>query len=336
MNASPHPALNPALIGLDWGTSSLRAYLLGGNGTLIDRRAEGWGIQHLPEGGYAAAFRGVAGEWLDRWPALPVLAAGMVGSRNGWREVPYIACPADPASIASGLVAFDSGCGMIHLVPGLMQGGSLPDVMRGEEMQIVGVLAMQPALAERSLMVLPGTHCKWAVVEQGRVVRFTTYLTGELFAMLRDHSIIGRPAKEMGATATGLEFDHEAFTRGVRSAHESGAVGIAPRLFTARSLFLTGGLTAPQTLDYLSGLLVGEEIRSVVAGLAGAACPAIVLLGDPTLCSRYQLALAQFDIHDAQALNETGPLGLWRIGEAAGLVKHAPDHVNEDESCGST
>ena len=197
MNTSQHPAL----IGLDWGTSSLRAYLLGPNGTLIDRRAEGWGIQHLPAGGYPAAFRGVAGEWLDRWPALPVLAAGMVGSRNGWREVPYVECPADPASIASGLVAFDSGCGTIHLVPGLMQGGSLPDVMRGEEMQIVGALAMQPALAERSLLVLPGTHCKWAVLERGRVVRFTTYLTGELFAMLRDHSIIGRPAKEIKATA---------------------------------------------------------------------------------------------------------------------------------------
>jgi 2-dehydro-3-deoxygalactonokinase len=164
-------------------------------------------------------------------------------------------------------------------------------------------------------------------------VRFTTYLTGELFAMLRDHSIIGRPAKELGATATGPDFDREAFTRGVRSARESGAMGIAPRLFTARSLVLTGAITASQTLDYLSGLLVGEEIRSVVAGLADAAspailhCPSIVLLGDPTLCNRYRLALSQFGIDDVQALNETGPLGLWRIGEAAGLVAHAPDTI---------
>jgi 2-dehydro-3-deoxygalactonokinase len=214
-----------------------------------------------------------------------------------------------------------------------MQGGSLPDVMRGEETQIIGVLAMQPKLAERALLVLPGTHCKWAVVERGRVVRFTTYLTGELFAMLRDHSIIGRPAKEIGETAAGPEFDREAFTRGVRSARESGAVGIAPRLFTARSLFLTGALTAPQTLDYLSGLLVGEEIRSAVAGLADAVspsiahCPSIALVGDPTLCNRYRLALSQFGIDDVQALNETGPLGLWRIGEAAGLVAHDPDTI---------
>jgi 2-dehydro-3-deoxygalactonokinase len=110
-------------------------------------------------------------------------------------------------------------------------------------------------------------------------------------------------------------------------------VGIAPRLFTARSLFLTGALTAPQTLDYLSGLLVGEEIRSVVAGLgdtdspAIVHCPSIALLGDPTLCNRYRLALSQFGIDDVQALNETGPLGLWRIGEAAGLVAHDPDTI---------
>lgn len=321
-----------SLIGLDWGTSSLRAYLFGPDGSLIDRRAEGWGIQHLPDGGFVAALRGVAGAWLDRWPAVPVVAAGMVGSRNGWHEVPYADCPADLATIAQGLVAFDTGVGTIHLVPGLIQREPLPDVMRGEEMQIVGALAMQPRLAERSLLVLPGTHCKWAVVERGRVVRFTTYLTGELFAMLRDHSIIGRPAKEARAIATGVAFDREAFTRGVRSARESGAAGMTPRLFTARSLFLTGELAATQTLDYLSGLLIGEEIRGAVVGLPLADCPAIMLLGDPTLCDRYRLALSQFGIDAVHPLNDTGPLGLWQIGQAAGLVRHGQEPVNTFES----
>lgn len=316
MTSSPEPAL----IGLDWGTSSLRAYLFGPGGEIIDRRAEGWGIQHLPPGGYAAAFRGVAGGWLDRWPALPVLAAGMVGSRNGWREVPYVACPADPAVIARGLVAFDTGCGTIHLVPGLEQRGPQPDVMRGEEVQIVGALAMQPESAERSTLVLPGTHCKWATIEQGRVVRFTTYLTGELFAMLRDHSIVGRPAKEAHARDGTAGFDEEAFTRGIKTARDSGAAGVASRLFTARSLFLTGDITAPQTLDYLSGLLIGEEIRSATVGPPDAVCPAIVLLGDPSLCERYRLALATFGIDTVKALNDTGPMGLWRIGVAAGLA----------------
>jgi 2-dehydro-3-deoxygalactonokinase len=316
---------DPVMIGLDWGTSSLRAYLLGADGTLLDRRVTGHGIQHLPAGGYAAAFRGVAEEWLERFPSLPIVAAGMVGSRNGWHEVPYVTCPADPRSIAKGLLAFDSGCGMVHLVPGLSQAGPLPDVMRGEEMQIIGAVALEPDLAAASLFVLPGTHCKWATIAEGRVTRFTTYLTGELFAMLREHSIIGRPAKEAGVVAQPGMYDREAFAKGVRAARESGAVGVAPRLFSTRSLFLAGDLTIPQTLDYLSGLLIGEEIRSVLAELGVAGCPPLVLLGDPALCDRYRLALVTFGINHVRALNETGPLGLWRIAVAAGLVARAPE-----------
>jgi 2-dehydro-3-deoxygalactonokinase len=316
---------DPIMIGLDWGTSSLRSYLLGVDGTLLDRRGTSHGIQHLPVGGYIAAFRDVAGDWLERWPSLPVVAAGMVGSRNGWLEVPYVACPADPESIANGLVAFDSGCGTIHLVPGLSQGGPFPDVMRGEEMQIIGALALEPALAAASLFVLPGTHCKWATIAEGRVTRFTTYLTGELFAMLRDHSILGRPAKEAGVVAQPGIVDRDAFAKGVQAARESEAVGVAPRLFSTRSLFLNGDLTVSQTLDYLSGLLIGDEIRSVLAELGAAACPPLVLLGDPALCDRYRLALATFGIDRVRALDETGPLGLWQIAVAAGLVARAPE-----------
>ena len=327
-------ASDPVMIGLDWGTSSLRAYLLGADGRLLDRRATGHGIQHLPAGGYAAAFRGVAGEWLDRCPSLPIVAAGMVGSRNGWHEVPYVACPADPHSLAQGLVAFDSGSGTIHLVPGLSQVGPVPDVMRGEEMQIIGALALEPDLAAAALCVLPGTHCKWAMIEDGRVTRFTTYLTGELFALLRDHSIVGRPAKEAGLVAQPGIFDHEAFAKGVQAARESGASGVASRLFSTRSLFLNGDLTAAQTLDYLSGLLIGEEIRSAVADFRATAFPPLVLLGDPALCDRYRLALATFGIDRVRVLNETGPRGLWQIAAAAGLVARATEGQNASVSHG--
>ena len=310
---------SPALVGIDWGTSALRACLFERDGTVCDRRAEPWGIQHLPAGGYAAAFRGVAGEWLDRWPALPVLASGMVGSRQGWHEVPYVECPADPATLAAGLVPFDSPCGRIHLVPGLAQAGEFPDVMRGEEVQIVGALTADPALAASSVLVLPGTHCKWATVRDGRVIRFTTYLTGELFAMLRGHSIIGRPAREAGLEPGGPE-GLSAFRRGVCVARDSGGAGISGRLFTTRSLYLVGDLPLEHTLDYLSGLLVGDEIRSVVFGLGGAACPPLVLIGAATLCDRYRLALTEFGIDRVRLADETGPAGQWRIAVAAGLV----------------
>ncbi|MEI6239686.1 MAG: 2-dehydro-3-deoxygalactonokinase [Planctomycetia bacterium] len=317
MDRSPQPGL----IGLDWGTSSLRAYLHAPDGAVVERRAEPWGIQYLPHGGYAAAFRGVAGDWRDRWPEVPVLAAGMVGSRQGWREVPYVDCPADPATIAAGIVEFATDCGTLHIAPGIAQTGASPDVMRGEETQIVGAIVREPALAADSLLVLPGTHCKWARIRNGRVVRFTTYLTGELFAMLRDHSIIGRPAREArvaGAAGPGSA----AFLRGVGTARDSGAEGIAGKLFTTRSLYLAGDVPVADTLDYLSGLLVGEEIRSVLAGLGGA-CPPCVLLGEAGLCSRYREALAAFGVGQARALDETGPAGLWHIAVAAGLVPHS-------------
>lgn len=315
-----HP-VQPSLIGLDWGTSSLRAYLYGSDGAVLDRRGRPWGIQHLPEGGYAAAFRGIAGDWREQWPHLPALAAGMVGSRQGWREVPYVACPADPDTIAAGIVSFDTECGVLHLVPGISQGGDTPDVMRGEETQIVGALVREAGLAENSLLVLPGTHCKWARIQDGRVVRFTTYLTGELFAMLRDHSIIGRPARDAAKDAAAASPTRiAAFGRGVRTARDGGAAGIAGKLFTTRSLYLTGDLQVADTLDYLSGLLIGEELRSVLTGLDSGRWPPCVLLGDPALCGRYREALTDFGADDVLSLDDTCPAGLWHIAVAAGLV----------------
>lgn len=319
----PHAAVHrasdsqPALIGIDWGTSTLRAYLLAADGSMIDRRALPWGIQHLPAGGYAEAFLTIVGGWRDRGPDLPVLAAGMVGSRTGWREVPYVECPADAGAIAAGVVPFESECGLMHLVPGVMQGGSAPDMMRGEETQIIGAIEREPWLAADALLVLPGTHSKWASIHDGRVTGFTTYLTGELFAMLRDHSIIGGLARDAagGTDATRAA----AFRRGVDAIRAGGAAGIAGTLFSTRSLCLCGELNAADSLDYLSGLLVGEELRSVLAKHDGA-LPPCVLVGDPTLCSRYRDACAAFGIDGMRTLDETAQYGLWRIACAVGLV----------------
>jgi 2-dehydro-3-deoxygalactonokinase len=307
------------LIALDWGTSSLRAYLLDSSGAARESRSWPWGIQHTPPGDFATAFRTAVGDWRERWPDVPAMAAGMIGSRQGWREVPYVDCPADPAGIAARLLAFDTGCGTLHLVPGVMQRGALPNVLRGEETQVVGALALEPALADHSLLVLPGTHSKWVNICRGRIERFATYMTGELFAVLREHSILGRPARESGP-AVGEPIHEEAFRRGLRIARESGPEGVASRLFTTRSLFLAGDLPAAQTLDYLSGLLIGEELRSVVAGFGGAACPPLVLIGEAALCGRYAEALKECGIDRLQVLENTAPAGLWQLAGAAGLL----------------
>lgn len=304
-----------ALIALDWGTSSLRAQLLDAQGEAIETRSEPWGIMHTPDGDFAQAFRTLVGDWRERWPHLPALACGMIGSRNGWREVPYIDAPATLAQIGAGLLRFDTGCGDLHLVPGVMQRGALPNVLRGEETQVFGALQMCPELIERGLLVLPGTHSKWVDVRAGRLDAFATYMTGELFAVLRDHSILGRPARDEGAGSSA-----QAFQLGLGNARDAGAEGIAARLFTARSLYLAEDLPAAHTLDYLSGLLIGEEVRSVVASLGDESCPPLVLIGEQTLCDRYRQGLEFFGISEVRHLEHATRTGLWRIAQAAGLV----------------
>jgi 2-dehydro-3-deoxygalactonokinase len=315
------PPRTPALIGLDWGTSSLRAHLIAADGGVLETRRQPWGILHLPEGGFPAAYRGMVGDWRDRWPALPALAAGMIGSRQGWHEVAYVPCPADTAAIAAGLESIDVDGGRLAIVPGVVQRGHLPDVLRGEETQILGALALDPALAADSLLVLPGTHSKWVTVRAGRLERFSTHMTGELFAVLRDHSILGRPARE--SIGAGNDCD-EAFLRGLRTARESGAAGVAGRLFSTRSLFLVGDLPAEATLHYLSGLLVGEEIRGGLAARNNAAPRRLAVIGDPGLCARYRLAFTEFAIDSPSVIDDTAAAGLWRIAVAAGLVAAAP------------
>lgn len=302
----------PRLIALDWGTSSLRAYLLGAGAAVLDSRFRTWGIQHTPDGDFARAYQQLVGDWLERWPHLPALASGMIGSRQGWREVPYVDCPADERRLADGLVVIDTGGSRLHLAPGVMQKGERPNVLRGEETQVVGALWRDRSLRDDALLVLPGTHSKWVSVREGRLVSFDTYLTGELFALLRDHSILGRPAQEQGIEASSAAFD-----RGLRVARQASR-GIADQLFSVRSLVLSGELSAAHSLDYLSGLLIGEELRCALAGFDE--LPALVLLGDPALCQRYQHALDQFGHAGVRTLDDAGVAGLWRIAEAAGLL----------------
>jgi 2-dehydro-3-deoxygalactonokinase len=306
------------LIALDWGTTSLRAYLLGEGGAVIDERRQPWGILHMPEGGFAAALCGVAGDWLAATPGLPCIASGMVGSAQGWREAPYASCPADAAMLARMLMAFDAAPNVrLHIVPGVYSAGERPDVMRGEETQVVGLLALQPNLAANARLVMPGTHCKWVRVSGGRISGFHTYMTGELYALLAQHSILGRPAREAGG---GVASD-TAFERGVSAVQRHGACGAAPLLFSTRTLVLDGQLDARDSLEYLSGLLVGEELRCALpASMEPDAAP-LVLVGDAALCARYRRALALWGAAAQPANEGAACAGLWHIARQAGLLR---------------
>jgi 2-dehydro-3-deoxygalactonokinase len=296
----------PRLVALDWGTTSLRAYLLGADGVVLDRRAEPSGILNVPERDFAAVYEAITSGWRARHPALPSIAAGMIGSAQGWVEAPYADVPADVGSVARAVsVVPDAG---LRIVPGVAQRGPAPDVMRGEETQLFGAMVEVPELAEEAVVVLPGTHSKWARLAFGRIEGFTTYMTGELFAVLSRHSILGRLAEGTSAGAV----EGPAFVRGVRQARDAGA-GLASLVFSARSAVLVGDLPAADSLAYLSGLLIGDEVR---AGLATGQRPR-ALVGDPALGARYAAALGEFGVHDVAILGDTAASGLWEIARHA-------------------
>ncbi len=337
-------------IALDWGTTNLRAFLLDAAGGIMAQREKPWGILSLPApadaGGFDAALEGVAGDWLAAQPQAPLIASGMVGSAQGWREAPYVDCPAGARDLADRMASVSTASGReLMLVPGILSNlpDALPDVIRGEETQVFGALASMTPAAPATCFVLPGTHSKWVLVRDGRIVLFATYMTGELYANLIRHSILGRLMKvaesgnggaggEAGGKAdgsaggTGAEaMAHDgaaaaAFLQALELARTSGPGDLMRHLFTARSMNLAGRLPAPVLADYLSGLLIGHELVSAVAWRArhiGPEAP-IVLIGEATLLARYRAAFPAFGLA-ASTIPNTAAAGLHHLlGLAAG------------------
>ncbi|MFI4988149.1 MAG: 2-dehydro-3-deoxygalactonokinase, partial [Alphaproteobacteria bacterium] len=305
---------------LDWGTSSLRAFLVAADGSILARASAPHGILNVPGQDFAGTFEAIAGPWLARHPALPALASGMIGSRQGWREVPYAQAPAGLAELARGLVSVAGRAGhRLAIVPGVAYRAAAapPDVMRGEETQILGSLVADSG--GRQLFVLPGTHSKWALVEDGRIVWFATFMTGELYAVLKAHSILGR-------LMAGDADDAASFRRGLAQAAEASAAagGLLHKLFSARSLALFDELPAAGVASYLSGLLIGHELGEALASLAErlAAPPGIVrVIGEPALARLYRTALSGRGVEVHLAEENVVALGLLRIAQAAGLVR---------------
>jgi 2-dehydro-3-deoxygalactonokinase len=318
-----------ALVALDWGTTSLRAYLFDAAGNVLATRESTAGIMNLPraaaEGGFDDAFESACGAWLAHAPGLPVIAAGMVGSAQGWLEAPYVDAPANAEALVAGIVRVRTARGVtLHIVPGVLERSELPNVMRGEETQILGALGDEPATADEArpeLIGLPGTHAKWVVVRARRIERFHTFMTGEVFAALREHTILGR------TMVTPDRLDTDAFLRGVNIARLKGQAGVLATMFSARTLGLTGQLTGQQQPDYLSGLLIGHELAGLGTVLAqhqtGLAGQSLRLIGNEALCERYQLALTQFGCAEAKLVRQATERGLWRIATQAGLLASA-------------
>ena len=294
-------------IALDWGTTSLRAYLATREGEVLETRGTPQGILAIEGGAFEPVFERAIEGW-DR--ALPVLASGMITSRQGWREVSYVQAPASLAEVASGVLRFETGGKRtIHFVPGLSfrSADGVPDVIRGEETQVLGLNG-----GGSGLVVTRGTHCKWIEARNGGIHRFSTFMTGEMFAVLRAHSILGRLMEGEGG-GTG-----EGFGRGVRAGLGAPQGELLHKLFSVRTLGLMGDVPPPELADYLSGLLIGSEIAG--GRMMYGDARAVKVIGSPAIAAPFVEAARIAGIEARLVPDGAAVRGLSRIGQQLGVI----------------
>jgi 2-dehydro-3-deoxygalactonokinase len=289
MTSPPRPTLRP-LVMVDWGTSSLRAAHVHDEAVLETRHSD-QGILKVPAGGFPHTLQSLCGDWLSQPDAL-CLISGMAGSAQGWALAPYCPCPAGHTELAEHLHWLEPE--RIALVPGLScEHPHAPDVMRGEEVQILGALQLH-GLRDAQL-VLPGTHSKWVTVCAGRIEHFSTFMTGELYAVMRQHSILGRTLPPMSSDEA-LDTAH--FDKGVRLSLQGGS--LLHHVFGVRTLALMERASPAALASYFSGLVIGEELRAqhLIAGQP------VWVVGSSALQTRYTRALELIDVQ-AHALGDT-------------------------------
>jgi len=289
------------MIGVDWGTSSFRAYRMAPDGRVLDRTASPSGILFVEAGRFADVLRRAILPWVNAGERH-VLLSGMIGSRQGWVEAPYLTCPAGAADLAGATIPVPFDLAEVRLVPGITaeDAAGVPEVMRGEETQIIGALA---EFGECGVACMPGSHSKWVRVEGGRITGFSTFMTGEAFAAFSGHTILGRMMKADAPP------DPEALGRGLARSADPG--GLLRHLFGVRTLGLFGRLSEASAASYLSGLLLGHEVRAALE--AAPAGGPVVLIGDPKLCALYAQAIDVCGGVARIAAGEAAPAGLARI-----------------------
>jgi 2-dehydro-3-deoxygalactonokinase len=273
------PAASSDFLAADWGTSNLRAWRLKADGTVLDVRKFPWGVATLKPGEAAHKLKDEIRPALKA-EHLPAVLCGMVGSAMGIAAAPYADCPAGEQELARNLFKVDE---QTWIVPGLrcIRPDSYPDVIRGEETKVLGWLALDARRRRGDhVLCLPGTHGKWVLVRDGRIHHFMTCMSGELFALLSEHSVLkpGAPPSDVAAFAEGVRF----------GAADS---PLASRLFTVRARMVGQGLEGGKAASFLSGLLIGDEVAHLPPLLGLKAGATIGLMGEPALCALYEPAL---------------------------------------------
>ncbi len=293
------------MIGVDWGTTSLRAWRLDRGGAVIESRSAAQGIMAISDRQFEPVLRSIVGDWLaageDR-----ILLCGMIGSRQGWHEVAYLPCPAGINDIAANIAPIAFAGAAVGIVPGLttLDANGIADIMRGEETQILGAAGNDDT---PHAICLPGTHSKWAHVSGGRIERFNTYMTGEVFAALAQHTILTR-------TIAPGAIDPAAFTAGVARATDAG--GLLHHAFGVRTQVLRQGMHEASAYAYLSGLLIGHELNAALTDIA----TPVAVIGATALANLYVTAITARG-GTAIAVDEAASAtGLARLGERASWI----------------
>jgi 2-dehydro-3-deoxygalactonokinase len=297
-----------AFLACDWGTTNLRAWVIDDQGrALRQKEFAQLGVSRLQPGEAARRFVEEVRPSMEA-DDLPALLCGMVGSTLGWAVAPYAAAPVGLDDLVGKLLKVEAPGAGVWIIPGVQATGvaGAPEVMRGEETQAFGWLVQDPAHAKgRQLVCHPGTHAKWILIEDGRLTRFVTAMTGELFDVLRKHSVL---------KSDGGQTDPAAFELGLASAGEGDA--LSTRLFTARTRVVADGLDPRSAASYLSGLLIGSEVAGAPRLLGVDDRAPVALVGAPALCALYQVALERrghtVAVHDGDAASLAGLHALHR------------------------
>jgi 2-dehydro-3-deoxygalactonokinase len=286
-------------IALDWGSTRLRAYALAEQSNTCgavfsEMREADTGVFAVQDKGFESALRALIGDWLDVHPNLEICAAGMIGSANGWAEAPYVRAPATLRDLRGACieVPFTQSAHRIKIVPGVRHAeGAATDVMRGEETQIMGALA--DGMQQDGVFILPGTHCKWVIVQGGAIVAFRTHYTGELYQWLSTQSSVAKVAPVASAN------DSVAFEEGVARALAA-PEALLHHMFTLRASVVARERTGAWAANAMRGVLIGHDVAQGIAYCTtylrrsfdqDASIP--TLIGAPALCAQYAQVLAQ-------------------------------------------
>ena len=247
-----HP---PFVLALNWGKHEVVAYLLAENGAVLVQRSENIGSMYVQGQAIVQALHKLCGDWLAAYPTLPIIACGMIGSREGLQPTLHLTTPFNPQNLLNRLVRIDE---LLHrpaaIVPGVCDNrvGSLADVSRGMETCILGLLCS--GAAQDGVYLLPGTHSVWVKLREGMVEAFRSYMTGELLVILSQHSVLGLLSK------TEHDYSQAGLLRGLTGQHVE-ASSLANKLFSVRALGLSGEIAAADLQGYLAGILIAEEIE---------------------------------------------------------------------------